>query len=225
MKVIGKDISKSYFRETKEANYFHAVEKTDFELEQGKITEIMGRSGSGKSTLLNIMSGLLAPSEGNVFLGDTDLYSLNDKKLSKLRNENFGIIPQGHTGIASLNTLENILLPVLLYKKASEETTQRANRLIETVGLKGLEKAYPKELSGGELRRMAIARALIMQPKVIFADEPTGDLDDENTEPVLKLLRQTADEGIAVMLVTHEAQAEKYADVVYKMDGGKLSKH
>ena len=181
MKVIGKDISKSYFRETKEANYFHAVEKTDFELEQGKITEIMGRSGSGKSTLLNIMSGLLAPSEGNVFLGDTDLYSLNDKKLSKLRNENFGIIPQGHTGIASLNTLENILLPVLLYKKASEETTQRANRLIETVGLKGLEKAY--ELLFGSNGKGGMAKEKPNNNNVvIFLSDGAPDSSDSTSE-------------------------------------------
>ena len=214
-------ISKKYPRKMKEANFFYAVNPTDFVLEEGKITEIIGRSGSGKTTFLNMLAGLLSPSEGKVTLDETDLYSLDDKALSVLRNQHFGVIPQGQTGLDSLTVLENVKLPYALYHKDAG-VDERALELLEQVDIAHLAEAYPSELSGGEIRRLAIARALIMNPSVVFADEPTGDLDDENTQTVLKLFRKIANEGTAVLMVTHETEARQYADFIYKMSAGNL---
>lgn len=213
-------VTKKYFRKSSESNFFYAVSETTLELREGSITEITGRSGSGKSTLLNMLAGLLRPSSGRVLLGETDIYSLKDKELSRLRNSSIGVIPQGQTGLDSLTVIENVILPSVLYK-VSLNSEERAMELLEKVGIAQLAHSYPKELSGGELRRLAIARALINSPAVLLADEPTGDLDDENTKLVLEILRNFADDGVSVLLVTHEAEAEKYADVIYRMNAGK----
>ena len=186
----------------------------------GKLIEIMGRSGSGKSTLLNVCAGLLEPTTGKVFLDDTDLYALEDKERSRLRNQAIGVIPQGQTGLRSLTVLENVLLPCEMYGITGQE--EYAMELLERVGIADLAGTYPSELSGGEMRRLSIARALIRNPGVLLADEPTGDLDDENTHVVLGMLRRFADEGTAVLLVTHESDAEEYADEVYRMEKGIL---
>ena len=214
-------VTQKYFRKSADKNYFYAVNETDFTLEGGKLTEIIGRSGSGKTTFLNMLAGLLSPSSGKVLLDGEDIYSLNDKKLSTLRNQKIGVVPQGQTGLDSLTVLENVKLPYILYSK-NDDADEKAKELLEKVGIADLADSYPKELSGGEVRRLAIARALMNSPEVILADEPTGDLDDENTEIVLKLLRKTADDGAAVLIVTHEAEAKQYADSLYRMNTGKL---
>ena len=221
MILKAENISKKFPRKLKEANFFYAVNPLDFTLEQGKVTEIIGRSGSGKTTLLNMLSGLLSPSDGRVTLDGKDIYSFTDKELSLLRNEHFGVVPQGHTGLENLTVLENVLLPYALYHK-DNEAKKRAFELLEKVDILNLAEAYPSELSGGEVRRLAIARALIMNPEFVFADEPTGDLDDENTESVLKLFKELANGGTAVLLVTHEAEAKKIADKIYKMNSGNM---
>lgn len=214
-------ISKNYYRKRDGSNVFTAVQPTDFELPEGQVTEITGRSGSGKSTLLNLLAGLLAPSTGKVWLDDADLYALPDGALSRLRNRRVGVIPQGQSGLHSLTVLENVLLPARLYGKGPVPEA-RARQLLERMGIADLADVRPGDLSGGEMRRMAIARALILEPSVVLADEPTGDLDDGNTAAVLELLRDTARQGAAVLLVTHEAGAARYADAVYRMDGGRL---
>lgn len=222
MKLTAEKICKKYNRKTGGASYFYAVKQTDFELKEGSLTAVYGRSGGGKTTLLNILGGLLEPTEGKVMIDGTDIYSLSDKELSRFRNKNIGIIPQGSTVLPSLTVLENVLLPSLMFGKRSEESTGYAMELLERVGIAELSEAMPNELSGGELRRMAIARALMNKPAVILADEPTGDLDDENTAMVLSLLRDTAKNGTSVLMVTHEGEAENYADIVLKMDAGSL---
>ncbi len=220
MKLRAEQVSRQFFRTTKQSNVFLAVKETSLTLEPGQLVAVTGRSGSGKSTLLNMMAGLLKPTAGRVWLDDTDLYALEDKERSRLRNQSFGIIPQGQTGLSSLTVLENVKLPFLLYGEEAPE--ERALALLEEVGIGNLANAYPNELSGGEMRRLAIARALIREPGIILADEPTGDLDDENTKTVLTLLRQAADRGAAVLLVTHEGEALPYADRVYRMNDGVL---
>ena len=222
MKIRAEKVSKEYLRKTRTGNVFYAVEKADLELEPGKLTVLTGRSGSGKSTLLNMMAGLLQPTEGQVFLGDTDLYRLDDKALSKLRSKEIGVIPQGQTALYALTVLENVLLSWTLYPDGADHEAE-AMELLEKVGIGHLASSMASELSGGEMRRMAIARAMIRKPSVILADEPTGDLDDENTQEVLKLLKETAGQGTAVLLVTHEKEAERYADILMKMDSGRLS--
>ena len=130
---------------------------------------------------------------------------------------------QGHTALLSLTVLENVILPAILYhKEASPE--ERAKKLLELVGIGNLASAKPNELSGGELRRMAIARAMLLRPDIMLADEPTAGLDNENTLAVLSLLRKAADNGTAVLLITHENEAAQFADLVYTMDGGNLVK-
>jgi putative ABC transport system ATP-binding protein len=183
---------------------------------------LTGRSGGGKSTLLNMLGGLLAPSSGKVLFDETDIYQMDDAALSRFRNQKIGIIPQVQTGIGSLNVTENILLPYTLYKEKPEDM-QYLQQLMERLDIANLAQAMPAELSGGEMRRMSIARALIRKPGVILADEPTGDLDDENTAAVLALLRETAHAGAAVLLVTHENAAADYADRMLRMDGGVLT--
>ena len=215
-----ENVTRQYFRQGKGTNVFTALQETSLSISGGKLIEIMGRSGSGKSTLLNVCAGLLEPTAGKVFLDDTDLYLLEDKERSRLRNQAIGVIPQGQTGLRSLTVLENVLLPCEMYGITGQE--EYAMELLERVGIADLAGTYPSKLSGGEMRRLSIARALIRNPGVLLADEPTGDLDDENTHVVLGMLRRFADEGTAVLLVTHESDAEEYADEVYRMEKGIL---
>lgn len=163
---------------------------------------------------------------GNVI----DLYAMEDAALSSFRNQNFGMIPQGQTAIFSLTVKENILLPLTMYnvqKKDPEAfagAEKYAEELMEKTGITELADVMPSDLSGGEMRRMAIARALIRRPQILFADEPTGDLDDTNTRIVLTILKDQAQQGRTVFLVTHEKETFAYADAVYRMDGGILTR-
>ena len=214
-------VRKEFFRKGRaSARFFDAVATCDLELRAGELVVLMGRSGSGKSTLLNMMAGLLAPTEGVVEYRGESLYALDDAALSRLRNEEFGVMPQGQTAIHSLSVVENVLLPYRLYRDDSSEA--RALDLLDGLGIAALADSYPSELSGGELRRMAIARALVCGPSVVFADEPTSDLDDENTRVVLETLRKAADDGASVFMVTHEPAAVEVADRVLRMDAGQI---
>ena len=221
MILRAEGISKQFIRKSGTTNVFIALSETDFTLSEGKLTVITGRSGSGKSTLLNILSGLLSPTQVRVYLREQELYAMSDKELSILRNRHFGFIPQGQSAIFTLNVMENVLLPYSLYGEYGEGR-EYAKELLALMDIAELKDAMPNELSGGEMRRMTIARAMIRKPEVIFADEPTGDLDDENTEVVFSLLKQTAQKGASVLLVTHENDAYEYADEVYKMSKGVL---
>ncbi|MBQ9197269.1 MAG: ABC transporter ATP-binding protein [Clostridia bacterium] len=220
MDLKAENISKRYFRKTGGANYFYAVQPVSLTLPSGAVTVLTGRSGSGKTTLLHMLAGLLTPTEGKVLLGDTDLYALSDVALSRLRNEKTGVVPQGRSAVDTLTVRENIVLPALLYGRPAP--AEAAAQWMERLDIAQLADAYPAQLSGGELRRMAIARALAQEPEIIFADEPTGDLDDENTAAVLSALQAAARQGKAVFLVTHEAEALRYADRAFRMDGGAL---
>ena len=218
MSLTAENITKDYIRAGKGTNRFTAVKETDFSLEEGCLSVLMGRSGSGKTTLLNMLSGLLCPTSGRVLSDGDDIYSLDDKKLSKLRNERFGVIPQGQSAVHSLTVMENILLPFALYREKPDE--EYAKQLMERLDIAQLSQVKPSELSGGEIRRMAIARAAVRKPRVLFADEPTGDLDDENTREVFDFLKEQAKNGTAVLIVTHENDAKAYADKLYRMNGG-----
>ena len=222
MLMKAENITKRYFRKTGGANYFLAVKPLRLALSAGETAVLMGRSGSGKTTLLNMLCGLLSPTEGEVWIDDTSLYSLDDKALSRLRSERIGVVPQGRSAIDTLTVLENILLPAKLYGRSLPVSDVK--QWMEHLGIAHLRDARPVELSGGELRRMAIVRALAQSPDFLFADEPTGDLDDENTRLVLSTLRDYAHErNKAVFIVTHENDAMEYADRSFRMDGGQLS--
>ena len=222
MKIEAEKISKTFFRKTAGANYFYAVSPLSLEIVSGSVTVLMGRSGSGKTTLLNMLSGILEPTGGKVRLDNTDLYSLNDRELSRLRNERIGVVPQARSAVDTLTVMENILLPATLYGKPAP--AEHAVHLMEEFDIAHLADAMPRELSGGELRRMAIIRAIVQNPDFLFADEPTGDLDDENTQKALSFLQAYAhQQGKAVLIVTHENDALKYADRLLKMEKGQIA--
>ena len=223
MELCAEKISQDFLRYSAKDGYFIAVQETDLRLAAGTLTVVTGRSGSGKSTLLHILGGLMKPVTGRVLVDDVDLYAMGEDARTRLRSRCIGIVPQRLMSLAALTVRENILLPALLAGKA-EKFAPRADELMEHLGIRKLASVAPSELSGGELRRVTIARALVMQPGILLADEPTGDLDEENTQSVLRLLRETTDAGTAVLLVTHESEARNYADICYTMTAGKLDK-
>lgn len=221
MIIEATGLTKEFARARGGKRLFTAVHPLDIGLEERQLTLISGHSGSGKSTLANMLAGILTPTAGHVRLDGTDLYSLRDEELSRLRNERIGLVPQGYTALRALTVLDNVLLPSILYTK-DEAPADRAHELLAAVGLGDLADAAPTELSGGELRRMAIARALLMDPAVVVADEPTAGLDSANATAVLTLLRNAADRGTAVLVVSHEAEAQRFADRSYVMEDGHL---
>ena len=221
MIIEATGLTKEFARARGGQRLFTAVHPLDIGLEERQLTLVSGHSGSGKSTLANMLAGILTPTAGHVRLDGTDLYSLRDEERSRLRNERIGLVPQGHTALRALTVLDNVLLPSILYAKA-EAPEDRARELLAAVGLGDLADAAPTELSGGELRRMAIARALLMDPAIVIADEPTAGLDSANATAVLTLLRDAADRAAAVLVVSHEAEAQRFADRSYVMEDGHL---
>ena len=223
MELRAEKISQDFLRYSAKDGYFIAVQEMDFHLAAGTLTVVTGRSGSGKSTLLHILGGLMKPVTGRVLVDGVDLYAMGEDARTRLRSRRIGIVPQRLMSLAALSVRENILLPALL-TGTQEQAAARAGALMERLGIRKLGAVTPSELSGGELRRVTIARALVMQPGILLADEPTGDLDEENTRSVLSLLRETADAGTAVLLVTHEREAAGYADTCYTMTEGTLTR-
>jgi len=224
MEIKAVKAAKDYIRQRNGSNVLTAVSETSLELKSGTLTAISGPSGSGKSTLLCMMAGLLPPSRGKILAGDIDIYSMEDKELSGFRNTHIGFIPQGQTPLMALNVMENVLVPFSLYNKtkgrAYEETAAFGQELMKEAGLWELRGVMPSELSGGELRRMAVCRALCMKPEIVLADEPTGDLDEENTGIVMNLLKSHAENGGTVFVVTHDRQVWEYSDTVLYMKSG-----
>ena len=216
-----ENLSMRYMRRSGQANFFYAVKDASLTLRPGEVTLLTGRSGSGKTTLLHMLAGLLTPTEGRVWLDDADLYALPDADLSRLRGARFGVVPQGRSAVDTLTVMENVLLPLQL--RGEKGDVGKAADWLDALGVAHLRDARPKELSGGELRRVAIARALAGNPEILLADEPTGDLDDENTARVLSVLRGAArQDGRTVLVVSHDGEAVRYADRVCRMDGGTL---
>lgn len=214
-------LSKEFARARGGRRVFTAVHPLDIGLDEGQLTVISGHSGSGKSTLLTMLAGILTPTAGHVHVDGTDLYALRDEERSRLRNARIGLVPQGNTALRALTVLDNVLLPSVLYSR-DEAPAARGRELLTTVGLADLAEAKPTELSGGELRRMAIARALLMEPSIVLADEPTAGLDSANATAVLTLLRDAANAGAAVLVVSHETEARHFADRGYTMEDGHL---
>lgn len=222
MHLTAQGIAKEFPRKTGSANCFTVLQPLDLTLAPGTLTVLTGRSGSGKSTLLHILCGLLRPTSGRVLADETDLYAMTDSELSAFRSRHIGVIPQGQSAISSLTVLENVLLPVTLCGRAEAQDRERAMELLAEAGIGALADCRPAELSGGELRRMAVARALLRQPALLLADEPTSDLDAENARIVWRQLRTAAGNGAAVLTVTHEQDAGVYADRLYTMENGIL---
>ncbi|BCJ77277.1 ABC transporter ATP-binding protein [Catellatospora sp. IY07-71] len=196
-----------------------ALRGVDVELERGRFTAIMGPSGSGKSTLMHCLAGLDAVSRGQVHVGDTELTGLNDAGLTRLRREKIGFIFQQFNLLPTLTAEENILLPLAIAGRKPDQQWFRT--VIDTVGLGDRLGHRPSQLSGGQQQRVACARALVSRPEVIFADEPTGNLDSRSGAEVLGFLRRSVTEyGQTIVMVTHDANAAAYADrVVFLADG------
>jgi putative ABC transport system ATP-binding protein len=187
----------------------------------GRLTAIMGPSGSGKSTLMHILAGLDRPTSGSVVLDGVDLSTLDDAKLTELRRDKVGFVFQSFNLLPVLDARENILLPLSIAGRRPD--TAWVDKLIDTVGLADRLDHRPSELSGGQQQRVAIARALASRPAVIFADEPTGNLDSRSSTELLELLRRSVDEfGQTVIMVTHDAVAASYADRLLLLADGRI---
>ena len=219
-----REVTKAYRRG---GRAFNAVNGASLSVESGDFISVTGRSGSGKSTLLNMSAGLLKPTGGTVFFDGHDIFQLNDRAISLLRNEEIGYVPQGQSLLSNFTVLENVVMPWFLFKRETPPETptpeKRALILLEKTGISHLAASYPKELSGGEMRRAAIARSLVNSPRLLIADEPTGDLDAETTADIMKLLRAIANGGTAVLIVTHEVDTLSYGDKTYSMNNGTMS--
>jgi putative ABC transport system ATP-binding protein len=196
-----------------------ALDGISVSFEPARFTAIMGPSGSGKSTLLHCLAGLDTLTDGAVFIGETYLASLNDKQLTELRRKEVGFIFQAYNLIPTLTARENITLPLMLGGEDGDE--KWIDRVIDTVGLTDRVGHRPSELSGGQQQRVAVARALASRPTIIFADEPTGNLDSNSGAEILQFMRDAVDEfGQTIVMVTHDANAAAYADrVVFLADG------
>ncbi|RDY22839.1 ABC transporter ATP-binding protein [Romboutsia maritimum] len=198
-----------------------AVDNINIEIEPCKFTAIIGASGSGKSTLLHCMARLDKPTSGNVFLDDMDIYKLNDHELSKIRRNEFGFIFQSFNLIPVISVYDNILLPISLEGKKVDK--KYINNLINKLGLDSQIKKFPNELSGGQQQRVAIARALANKPSVIFADEPTGNLDSKTTKEVIEILNICVKEfNQTLVMITHDEKIAEMADHIITISDGKI---
>jgi putative ABC transport system ATP-binding protein len=196
-----------------------ALDRVDVEFTVGGFTAIMGPSGSGKSTLMHCLAGLDELTSGRVFIGDTDLTTLNDKHLTLLRRDKIGFIFQAYNLVPTLTALENITLPMDLAGRKPDQAW--LDHLVDTIGLHDRLKHRPSELSGGQQQRVAVGRALAGRPEIIFADEPTGNLDSRSGAEILDFMRRAVRElGQTIVMVTHDPGAASYADrVVFLADG------
>jgi putative ABC transport system ATP-binding protein len=206
--------------------YGHAVTAlrgVSLEVEQGQFLAIMGASGSGKSTLLHLMAGLAPPDVGRVLINGADLGAMSDRELTLFRRRQIGLVFQAFNLIPTLSAEENIALPLMLDRRDSREVGRRVDELLETLGLVGRRSHRPDALSGGEQQRVAIGRALVMQPAVILADEPTGNLDSVNGRAVCELLRDLSQiHNKTIVMVTHEPIVAAYAQEVAVLKDGRL---
>ena len=187
----------------------------------GEFVHIVGHSGSGKSTLLSLIAGLLTPDAGEIKIAAAPFSTLTDEERAVFRNHNIGVIPQMPTLLAALNVFDNVALPWYLAKKDGD-VAGRVWYLLDELGIRDLATALPHTLSGGEIRRVLIARALRMEPKLILADEPTSDLDPTRTKEVMELFQRINRQGTTLVVVTHETDTLSYGDRVLELSGGKF---
>lgn len=214
-----ENIHKSFTKIDKQK--LEVLKGVSISIERRKISMVIGASGAGKSTLLHIISGLDLADEGTVQIDGTKLLSLNDYQLSKFRNENIGFVFQFHHLLPEFDALENVELPILVAKHSQSKAKKRAAELLELVGMKERMTHKPSELSGGEAQRVAVARALANNPKIIFADEPTGNLDSQNSEMLHQLILDIRDKfGITFLIVTHNPELIKLGEKIFEMKDG-----
>ena len=202
------------------ATEVHAVRSADLAVAGGSFVAIMGPSGSGKSTLLHLIGALETPTGGRLAVGGQDLSGLSDRELTRLRRDRVGFVFQFFNLLATLTAAENVMLPALIAGERGSRRESRVGELLRLIGLSDRADHLPAELSGGEQQRVSIARALLRNPDLVLADEPTGNLDTSSGETVLGLLRRIADDGQTVVMVSHDPDAASHADrVVFMRDG------
>jgi lipoprotein-releasing system ATP-binding protein len=199
------------------------LKNLSLEIQEGEIVSIVGASGAGKSTLLHILGTLDRPDSGSVTIAETSVFGLSEKKMAAFRNAHIGFVFQFHNLLPEFNALENVALPALLGNKNPKEVYEKAKNLLAMLGLQGREKHLPSELSGGEAQRVAVARALINQPKVVFADEPSGNLDSKNAEDLHHLFFDIRKQfHTTFVIVTHSPTLSQMADRSIRIQDGTI---
>ncbi len=214
--IVGKKIHKKY-------GELEVLKGVDLEIKKGEVVSIVGSSGAGKTTLLTILGTLDRPGSGEVIIDNTEVSKLNDKKLAAFRNQNIGFVFQFHQLLPEFTALENVYVPALIGRKSKKDSERRATELLELFNLKDRLHHKPSELSGGEQQRVAVARALVNDPKVVFADEPSGNLDSVNAKELHELFfKLRHDLGQTFVIVTHNNELAKMADRTLVMKDGRI---
>lgn len=202
-----------------------ALDGVDFDIFRGEFCAIVGTSGSGKSTLLNMLAGLEKPTKGSVVIAGEHIENLNEEQLVSFRRKNVGFIFQSFHLLGTMNAVENVALPLSFRKVQKSIRIKKAERMLELVNLKKHKKHFPNQMSGGQQQRVGVARALVVDPKIIFADEPTGNLDSHTSEEVMELMQKVVKEqNKTLVMVTHDAHLATYADRVFHISDGKILK-
>jgi len=218
-----KSLSKSYRIGT---DTIKAVDNVNLTIDRKEFISILGHSGSGKTTLLSLIGGLTKPDTGTVIIENTDIWSISDNELSEFRNRKINFIYQFSSLIPTLTVIENVLLPTAFSKAPDTSVHEYGEHLLEIVGIKEKMHSYPAQLSGGQQRRAAIARAFINKPEILLADEPTGDLDEETEAEIMKLfLDMNTESGITFIIVTHSSDLAKQTRKQYRMSHGGLTEN
>ena len=201
---------------------FYALEDVSFSVDKSELVYIKGKSGSGKSTLLNLIAGLLRPDSGSVNFNGVDISTYSDEKISEYRNVSIGYVPQSLGTLPNLTIAENAELPFHIYKK-QDSARERALMLLDKMHILELKDEFPRSLSGGELKRVLLARALMNEPKLIITDELTSDLDSATTKDIMKILYDIHESGTTLIMVTHDDDIIRDKDRVIHMEAGKLT--
>lgn len=213
------NLSKSFRRGERD---FFAIDNVSFDVNEKDFINIIGKSGSGKSTLLTLLSAIIEPTSGDIFVEGKNFSSMNDEEKSEYRNEFIGYVPQSLGTLPTLNVLDNVRLPYF-FKKREGDGIERARMLLDMCGILDLENDFCKNLSGGELKRVLIARALMNEPKILIADEPTSDLDSKTTIEIMNMLKEINEKGTTIIIVTHDNDLLKYGSRLLEMTDGKLN--
>lgn len=202
-----------------------ALDGVSFEIHKGEFCAIVGTSGSGKSTLLNMLAGLEKPTKGEIVISGSHIEKMKEDELVRFRREHVGFIFQSFHLIGTMNALENVALPLMFRGDPAKERLRKADRMLSLMGLDRHKKHMPNQMSGGQQQRVGVARALVSDPDIIFADEPTGNLDSHTSEEVMRLMRRVVQsQGKTLVMVTHDDHLAEYADRVFHIIDGKIVK-
>jgi len=218
--IIAEHLCKSF---GSGATAVHAVSDLSFRIAPGEFVAIMGESGAGKSTLLGVLGAMNAPSSGRLQVDGIDVYALGQDRLADFRREYLGFVFQSFHLVPYLTVIENVMLPLAVSPKSGTEKRRLAAEALAQVGLAGKAKRLPGEISGGEKERVAVARAIVNEPPVLLADEPTGNLDSGNSREIMRMFQRLNDSGMTVIMVTHSAECAGYAERILQLSDGRLT--